>query len=517
MSAGKIGGMQKWAWPALGLFVLACFWGFWWYGPFDLDEGLYAVALMEMQERGDWVMPSYRGEPFWEKPILVFWTAWIADLFGANGVVALRLPSILATLGTLTLVGLFTKRIRAVMILSVSVLSIGVGRMFIPDPLLIFGMTAALFSFWKAREDPRWHLAAGAALAIAVLAKGPVPLVIFGLLGIYARWRIGGWPRAAWWRIGAIALFLAAVLPWYIAAAQRSPEFIQEFIIKQNFGRLTGEGDPMHAGQIWMYIPVVIVGLLPFSLSLIGTWRNREGQLEQYLWAYVWIVFVLFSFSGAKLPHYILPIFPTLAVLIDRYLERTKERVRWEYAILMLLLTISLFVYGLFLNDDGSILGGAVKMGYYTSLLGFLGAAALCYFKRGGPQGQGFAAYAPVALVTLLLAQFLYWGQTHANPTKAAVLADAQGIPVVEYRTGGERESGRTSHPSIQWWIGKTTLTAENLTDLRGLIRREGSIVVIARDGRYRTDEQESAVAVGLVTPIENFGDWEVLRIDAAP
>ena len=86
--------MQKWAWPALGVFVLACFYGFWWYGPFDLDEGLYAVALMEMQERGDWVMPTYRGEPFWEKPILVFWTAWIADLCGADGVLALRLPSI---------------------------------------------------------------------------------------------------------------------------------------------------------------------------------------------------------------------------------------------------------------------------------------------------------------------------------------------------------------------------------------------------------------------------------------
>ena len=509
--------MQKWAWPALGVFVLACFWGFWWYGPFDLDEGLYAVALMEMQERGDWVMPSYRGEPFWEKPILVFWTAWIADLLGAGGVVALRLPSILATLGTLTLVGLFTKRIGAVMILSVSVLFIGVGRMFIPDPLLIFGMTAALFSFWKAREDPRWHLAAGAALAIAVLAKGPMPLVIFGLLGIYARWRIGGWARAGWWRIGAIILFLAAVLPWYIAAAQRSPEFIQEFIVKQNFGRLTGEGDPMHAGQIWMYIPIVLVGLLPFSLSLIGAWRTREGKLEQYLWAFVWIVFVLFSFSGTKLPHYILPIFPALAILLDRYLERTKERPRWEYAILFVILAVSFFIYGLFLDDDGSIGVNVLKLAFYTSLLGWLGSAALCYFKRGGPQAQGFAAYAPVALFTLLLAQFLYWGQTHANPTKAAVLADAQGITVVEYRTGGEKEPGKTSHPSIQWWIRKTTDTAENLTDLRNLVKRKGSIVVIARDGRYRADEEGSALAVGLVTPIETFGDWEVLRIDAAP
>jgi hypothetical protein len=177
---------------------------------------------------------------------------------------------------------------------------------------------------------------------------------------------------------------------------------------------------------------------------------------------------------------------------------------------------VALFVYGLLPKDDLSILVGAVKMGYYTSILGFLGAAALCYFKRGGPQAQGFAAYAPVALATLLLAQFLYWGQTHADPAKAAVLANAEGIPIVEYRTGGEKEPGKTSHPSIQWWIRKTTLTAENLTDLSSLVNREGSVVVITREGRFREDEVPSAVAVGVVTNIEVFGTWEVLRVDNA-
>ena len=505
--------MQKWAWPALGVFLLACFWGFWWYGPFDLDEGLYAVALMEMQERGDWVMPTYRGAAFWEKPILVFWTAWIADLFGADGVVALRLPSILATLGTLISVALFTRRIGAVMILSVSVLFMGVGRMFIPDPLLVFGMTAALLSLWKAREDPRWHVAAGLALAVAVLAKGPMPLVVFGLLGVYARSRIGGWVRAGWWRVGAIALFLALVLPWYIAAAQRSPEFIQEFLIKQNFGRLTGEGDPIHAGQIWMYSPVVLVGLLPFSLSLIGAWRKREGQLEQYLWAFVWIVFVLFSFSGTKLPHYILPIFPALAILIDRYLERKKERPRWEYAILFAVLAISFFIYGLSL-EEGAFGENAVKIAFLTSLLAFLGSAALCYFKRGGPQFQGFMAMAPVAVVTLTLGPFLYWNQTHADPTRAAILASSYDLPIVEYRTGGERERGKTSHPSIQWWLREATLTVETIHNLRRLVEREGSVVVISRDGRLRKDQMTTALAFGVVTPIETYGDWEVVRID---
>ena len=113
--------------------------------------------------------------------------------------------------------------------------------------------------------------------------------------------------------------------------------------------------------------------------------------------------------------------------------------------------------------------------------------------------------------------EFVLHSWSVQNAINPIPVAGAEGAPIVEYRTGGERERGKTSHPSIQWWLRERTLTAENLTELRSLMKSEGSIVVIARDGRYRNDEQESAVAVGLVTPIEAFGDWEVLRIDAPP
>ncbi len=498
------------------MFVAACFWGFWSYGPFDLDEGLYSVALMEMQQRGDWVVPTYRGAPFFEKPILFYWTAWIADLCGAEGVVALRLPSILATLGTLALVGLFTKRMGPVMILSVSVLFMGIGRMFMPDPFLVFGMTAALFAFWKAREDHRWHVAAGVGLAIAVLAKGPMPLVIFGLLGIYCRVRMPSFvtsaPMVSGWKVVGILLFLAIVLPWYVMAAMKSPEFVDEFLIRQNFGRFTGAGDSAHLGHFWLYIPVVFVGLLPFSLSLVGAWRNRAGELEQFLWAFVWIVFLLFSFAGTKLPHYILPAFPPLAVLLHRYLSRSPKRVRWEYAVLMMVSSVGVFTYGLFIDNDGSLSVIGVKLVFYVALLGWIGTAALCHFKRGTPELQGMMAVAPFVLVLLLVAPRGYWVLTHLDPHVAVRVANAQELPIIEYRMGGEGESGKTAHPGMQWSIGKNTIAVETLSELKHLVEN-GSVAVITRDGRFEEDQMRVSASVGLVRRIKSLGEFEVFIV----
>lgn len=504
--------MSKWGWPALGLFVAACFWGFWSCGPFDLDEGLYSVALMEMQQRGDWVVPTYRGAPFFEKPILFYWAAWIADLCGADGVAALRLPSILATLGTLALVGLFTKRIGPVMILSVSVPFMGIGRMFMPDPFLVFGMTAALFAFWKAREDHRWQVAAGVGLAIAVLAKGPMPLVVFGLLGIYCRVRIPSFvtspPMVSGWKVAGILLFLAMVLPWYVIAAMKSPEFVDEFLIKQNFGRFTGAGDSAHLGQFWLYIPVVLLGLLPFSLSLVGAWRNRAGELEQFLWAFVWIVFLLFSFAGTKLPHYILPIFPPLAVLLARYLERD-ERTRWEFLAAALVLPAML----LYVMQGGVLehrtMGGILLVTAVLHGLVVLAGPTDTYSKS---LSIGFTAMAGMVITLLLLGPSIYWIRTHADPIEAAREANQTGLPIIEYRTGGEGESGKTAHPSMQWRIGKNTTPVETLPELRRIVE-SGSVAVITRDGRLERDQMRVSAPVGSVRRIESVGEFEVFIV----
>lgn len=499
--------MGKVAWTAIALFVVACFWGFWSYGPFDLDEGLYAVASMEMEQRGDWVVPTYRGQPFFEKPILFYWTARIADLAGAPGVVALRLPSILATCGTLLLVGPFSRRLDAVMILSVSLLFMAVGRMFMPDPFLVFGMTATLLSLWKARTEPKWYLAAGVGMAIAVLAKGPMPIAVFALLILYDTLRMKAAPVGRSWKLLGLLLFLALAAPWYVIAALRSPEFVQEFILKQNLGRLAG-ADTAHTGAVWLYVPIILIGLTPFSLSLWRCWKQRSGPLEQYLWAYALIVFVMFSLAGTKLPHYILPIFPPLAILIARYLERSGEKRFFYYPIAVLVLAAGVGCAGLLLKGPSALEAKMLTAAFVFLLVG--GAVSLALAFRAKPGLVGFASMAPLVLGGLATLPGWYWQGTHRQAIEAAQYAKSLGLPIIEYRTGGERVAGKTSHPSMQWAIGQNTVAVDDIPDFRSALA-QGPVAVITRDRRFERDRMHFQQSPGLFQPLRQFGEFEVI------
>jgi 4-amino-4-deoxy-L-arabinose transferase-like glycosyltransferase len=439
---------------------------------------------------------------------------------GAKGVVALRLPSIFATLGTLSLVGFFTRKIEAVMILSVSVLFMGVGRMFMPDSLLVFGMTLALFSFWKSREDERWHVVTAVGLAVSVLAKGPMPLAVYVLLWLYCRFRLrwkpnhghpDSWTKRAThiWKSSAVFIFLSAVVPWYLIVSTRSPEFISQFLVRQNLGRLTGAGDSMHLGQFWFYIPIVFVGLLPFSLSLVGAWRKREGDFEAYLWAYVWIVFILFSLAGSKLPHYILPIFPALAILIQRHLFR-KERLVWDFSAILFLAFLSLGI-AFFFNLQLP-LGQLASILSLTTIVSIIVSPYLT--RRSRSISLGFAAMAPISLTCLLVGPGLYWERTHSQAIQVARAAVQTGCPIVEYRTGGERQSGKTSHPSMQWTIGQNTEPADNVTRLTELASTD-RIAVISRDGRLEHDLRIDPSPRLRVQKKSQDGEFELYIVEA--
>ncbi|MBA3725932.1 MAG: glycosyltransferase family 39 protein, partial [Armatimonadetes bacterium] len=286
--------MDRRAWVLAWSFVALMFVGFWSYGLFDLDEGIYAAATAEMLRDDEWVMITLRGQPFLEKPILVYWAAMAMLKLGIPGEAALRLPSVLATIGTLAMVAGFARRrfseevgIWSMLILTSSALFMMLGRMFTPDALLIFFMTAAYLSFWESLEgDWRWRLATAATLGLATLAKGPMPVFVFLALVVYVAWRIPEMrPRMRkGWVIGTMILFGIAAT-WYVPAMLRSDAFFSEFIVKQNLGRLQGT-DTVHVWPMWSYLPVVLIGLAPFSFMLVGAWRTcRATDLEKYLWA----------------------------------------------------------------------------------------------------------------------------------------------------------------------------------------------------------------------------------------
>lgn len=302
--------------------------GWWTYGLFDLDEGFYAAIAAEMNRRGEWITPYYNGSPWFEKPILIYWflkpSLW---LFG--DVVGPRVPSILATVGLYLLCSWFAKRRLSEeaarwtpIVLGSSLLVVGAGRMILTDPLLDLTMAGAFLLFWESLVgDRRWRVASAACLGLAVLAKGPVAGALFLPVVGWTYWRQPSLRPAfrGWWPTGTVA-FALIVAAWYVPCyLQNGHEFVQKFLVEQNLGRFKG-GDAAHAVSLlpfgWAVYPLLLlVGFAPWWWFLARAW-SQEEPVARFLRAWATTILLFFTISSAKLPHYILPALPPLALLV---------------------------------------------------------------------------------------------------------------------------------------------------------------------------------------------------------
>lgn len=312
--------------------------GWWLYGLFDLDEGFYGAVTREVLRSGDWITPRLNGQPWFEKPILLYWLAAPAvAVFGEN--VGPRLPSILASLVLYALVGAFVApRLSsatarwAVVILATSPLMAVFGRMMMFDALFVLFLSASFLALYRSLFDGwKWRLVSGLMLGLAVLAKGPVAIIFWGLMLAVTAWRQPTMRRAVFdFRGNTAALLglLAAVSIWYLPAYLANSElFVQKFLIEQNVGRFLG-GDKAHAVPWYLhlvYFPVVLgIGMIPWSWRILEGWPTKIETGEsgsmflQYCAHWALIVVVFFTISGSKLPHYVLPAVIPLAILFAR-------------------------------------------------------------------------------------------------------------------------------------------------------------------------------------------------------
>jgi 4-amino-4-deoxy-L-arabinose transferase-like glycosyltransferase len=174
-----------------------------------------------------------------------------------------------------------------------------------------------------------YHLAGWMAIALGFLTKGPIalviPLVALAALVIYRRKTFSQWKLLLGGLATGLALFLVLVLPWFLAVFQRVPDAFHYMVFGQTVGHLLGTTIKNRHGNIFYFFGILAVGLLPWIWLLGWLWRrsgilNFKSQISKDAWVLlnVWAIFtfVLFSFSQSKLPAYILPIFPALAVLV---------------------------------------------------------------------------------------------------------------------------------------------------------------------------------------------------------
>ncbi|HWR50175.1 MAG TPA: glycosyltransferase family 39 protein [Bryobacteraceae bacterium] len=297
------------------------------------DEPRYASIGRDMARSGDWITPRLWGEPWFEKPPLLYWMTAAGFTLGLGPEAAPRLPVALLSAGFLAVFFIVLRRefgaraaAYATAALGTSAAWIAYSRVAVTDLPLAATFSAFLLLCvpWIARGEKRQLPVAGAMLGLAVLAKGLVPLVLALPLIWFARKR---------WRDAVIPALvgIAVAAPWYVLVTLRHGRaFINEFFLEHHFGRFATEA-LRHEQPFWFYLPVLLAGLFPWIAAAPLAVRTRGDVRRRVLLAVVFFGFVFFSASRNKLPGYLLPLVPAAAALIGISLAELR-RPRWVLA-----------------------------------------------------------------------------------------------------------------------------------------------------------------------------------------
>jgi 4-amino-4-deoxy-L-arabinose transferase-like glycosyltransferase len=296
------------------------------------DEPRYARVAVEMSRSGDLVTPTLQGRPWLEKPPLYYWLAAAAYSVLGETETAARLPSAAAGLlmvGATALIGarLYggAAGLHAGFVLATSLLPFAYARAASMDALLAATATVAsgllglrLLGIAGAAAVP----AAYAFMGLAVLAKGPLGVLLPGLVVLAhaaATRSAAGLRRVV--TPGGVALLLLVAGPWYaLALRAQGRTFIDVFFLNHNLERFTSTIHH-HPGPFFYYVPVVLAGLLPWSglvVSGLGGLRPRLSRADAYVLAWLAAPLAFFSLAGSKLPGYVLPCLPPVALLVGR-------------------------------------------------------------------------------------------------------------------------------------------------------------------------------------------------------
>lgn len=332
----------------------------------DRDEPRNARCAKEMMDRGDWIVPTFNGQLRTHKPALTYWLM-IASYrtFGVNEFAA-RFGSASLGLGTLLCTYLMGRRLAgrevgifAALLLACAVMFQVASRAATPDGPLIFCVTAALTAFLlaatklSAANEVEYSVPTRLAMAgvyvilgLAVLAKGPVGIVLPGCIMLaystFAPWLESESTQASHWRarlfrlpahvgrslfslrpIMGLAIVLVVAAPWYAAVGYATDgEFLRGFFVDHNLRRAT-ETMEGHRGGLWFYPLAILIGFMPGSVFALPTLieafsdlRNRSATTLAILFCGLWIAAFVgaFSLAGTKLPSYVTPCYPAVAI-----------------------------------------------------------------------------------------------------------------------------------------------------------------------------------------------------------
>jgi len=498
----------------------------------DPDEGRYAQIPAAMVSSGDWLTPRMNGFRYFEKPVLQYWaTAAVFKVLG-KGNAAARLWTALAGFALALVTAFAAYRLYgraagafAYLITISSTMFVVLGHLITLDMALTCFVVSALVCLVVAqqrRSDPASTrnpmLLAWALLALGTLTKGPVAAVLpAGAVVIYTLWQRDYrlWKHLHLFK--GLALYILIAAPWFVAVDMANPGFAKFFFVHEHFARFTSE---VHhrAGPVYYFLPILLAGVLPWLITSLRSLLqpgfallpgNRgEFDAERLLWTFVVFTLVFFSLSQSKLPAYILPVVPVLAILSGGRLAgvRVVGADRW---------VLTLVGAGLLAGAFGvsGLAGGSITRGEWlayapwvkaSGVLGIAGACALHLLRR-----RPLPAYAIATLLCLASLRGLLLGFNALSETKSGrMVADAilssvpADAPVFSLATISE---------SSLFYLGRN----ETLVEYKG----EMAMGIDLEPDRYIATRQEfferwrRLDQAALIVPIDSLSDQELQQL----
>ncbi len=483
-----------------GLLLVACVLFFTSLGARDLwnpNEPIYGRAVVEMAERGDWLIPTVNGVVFAEKPILYYWSALISSrLIGGITELSLRVP--LAIAGTISVVLLYflvlpyAGRRRALMtaLIFATLHQVVWASRAVQMDILVMATTLGVVLPLTRRLDfgfsaPWAWTLAGLSAGIGFASKGPVTWIVPALVMLayaLATSRMSLFLDRSIFLAAGIAIGVGGI--WYfILLSQGETAFLHENLIRQNISRFTSAWD--HVQPWWYYLKYIWLDYLPWALLLpAALWPQPsnpdEAKLKKLGWVWILAVIGFFSLSDSKRAPYLLPLAPAVAIVagcvVDGLISGTLRRGARRAAVAAIALFGSIFlVAGIAIPFSSQEVPEDLQSLVFVvgPALAIVGLAILV----GVALSRRRPALAPGALFVSMVAMYLLAAVLllpSLNPHKSArVFAvemnrhlEATGSPVVSYKFWNWRSGyayyGERTIPNIKEAPGLEQYWREN-------------------------------------------------------
>jgi 4-amino-4-deoxy-L-arabinose transferase-like glycosyltransferase len=304
------------------------------------DEGRNAEVAREMKESGAWLVPTYNGATYLDKPVFFFKAVALSLAAFGNNEAAARLPSAAAAVALTLVVFAFCRRVHgtrcgllAVIVVATTPLFVAYARTVIFDMMLALFVCGAIFSGYLAEQNEgaarrNWYLAGAALSGLAALVKGPVGFLIPALVLLVFN-RLDG-RAGAWKRLLSplnVLVLLGVILPWFVALCVQRPDFLHYGLVEESFKRFTSGKRFDRSEPFFFYLPIIAATFIPWSFLLPeavwATWKERwlKHSADRLCVVWVVVVVVFFSISQSKLPMYILTVTVGCGILLARLLD----------------------------------------------------------------------------------------------------------------------------------------------------------------------------------------------------